>query len=251
MTEKSLQKVFHKERVEKAAPQKAENVSPEGNLEEIIGYRFRDPSILTQALTHTSYANEHRKENVFHNERLEFLGDAVLEICSSEYLFMHYPEKPEGEMTRMRASMVCEPTLALCAREFGLPSYLRLGRGEELSGGRRRDSIVSDALEALIGAIYLDGGFEEARRFIASFILEDIENKRLFVDSKTMLQEYAQGREEKVEYILDREEGPDHDKRYYVTARVGTECAAQGCGHSKKAAEQQAAYQALRQLREG
>ena len=251
MTDHSKHRIIHKERIGEKRISGGERSFENGSPEEIIGYRFRDPSILLEALTHTSYANEHRKEQVVHNERLEFLGDAVLEICSSEYLYLQYPDKPEGEMTRMRASMVCEPTLALCAREFGLPGYLRLGRGEELSGGRNRDSIVSDALEALIGAVYLDGGFEAARTFIRRFILNDIENKRLFVDSKTMLQEYAQGREERVEYTLDREEGPDHDKRYYVTVRIGEECTACGEGHSKKAAEQQAAYQALRQLREG
>ncbi|MBQ6469449.1 MAG: ribonuclease III [Lachnospiraceae bacterium] len=251
MTNHSVKKIIHKDRIGNAASSvKAEIPGPE-KLEEIIGYHFRSPSILTQALTHTSYANEHRAEGAAHNERIEFLGDAVLEICSSEYLYRTYPEKPEGELTRMRASMVCEPTLALCAKEFGLPAFLRLGRGEELGGGRERDSIVSDALEALIGAIYLDGGFEAARAFVSARILNDIENKRLFVDSKTLLQEYAQGRGESVAYRLEGEEGPDHDKRYYVTVSIGGECAARGCGHSKKAAEQQAAYQALRQLREG
>ena len=126
-------------------------------LEEITGYHFKDRKLLLTALTHTSYANEHRRENVRHNERLEFLGDAVLETVSSEYLFKKYPEKGEGELSTTRASMVCEPSLAICARDLGLPDYLRLGRGEEQMGGRLKDSIISDAVESLIGAMYLDG----------------------------------------------------------------------------------------------
>ena len=251
MSEKRVEKVFHPEYTEEGRRKETGFGKRTDALEDIIEYHFQDTSLLHLALTHTSYANEHRKEKVNHNERIEFLGDAVLEIVSSDYLYRTFPEMPEGDMTRRRASMVCEPTLALCAREFGLPAFLRLGRGEEMNGGRRRDSIVSDALEALIGAVYLDGGFEEAKRFIDHFILKDIEHKRLFTDSKTLLQEEVQAHEGAVEYVLDREEGPDHDKRYYVTVRVDGRDTARGEGHSKKTAEQHAAYEALRMLREG
>ena len=146
--------------------------------------------------------------------------------------------------------MVCEPTLALCAREIPLGDYLLLGKGEEATGGRRRDSIVSDAMEALIGAIYLDGGFANAKEFIHKFILNDIENKELFYDSKTTLQEIVQGQyEEDVHYVLVREEGPDHNKSFYVEAMLGSRVLGEGCGHTKKAAEQQAAYCAIKKLK--
>ena len=184
------------------------------------------------------------------NERLEFLGDAVLELTSSEFLFEKYSQMPEGELTKKRASMVCEPTLALCARELSLGEYLLLGKGEEATGGRRRDSIVSDAMEALIGAIYLDGGFANAKEFVQRFILNDIENKQLFYDSKTTLQEIVQGRyEEDVRYVLLREEGPDHNKSFYMQALLGEKVLGEGCGHTKKAAEQQAAYCAIKKLK--
>ena len=146
-------------------------------LEQRIGYKFENFDLLVKAMTHSSYANEHRYEKKENNERLEFLGDAVLELISSDYLFAKYPETPEGVLTKKRASMVCEPTLALCAREIPLGDYLLLGKGEDATGGRKRDSIVSDAMEALIGAIYLDGGFANAKEFIDRFILNDIENK--------------------------------------------------------------------------
>ena len=154
-------------------------------------------------------------------------------------------------MTKLRASIVCEPTLALCAREFGLPEYLQLGKGEELTGGRRRNSIVSDALEALIGAIYLDGGFGSARAFIRRFILTDIEHKKLFYDSKTILQEIVQRdfKDEEVAYELIGEEGPDHDKHFTVALRIGEKTEGVGSGSTKKAAEQEAAYRALLSLR--
>ena len=132
-------------------------------LEEKTGYRFRDPAMLKQAMCHSSYANEHKPETIHDNERLEFLGDAVLEIISSDFLYHQYPDMPEGQLTKLRASIVCEPTLALCAREIGLEKFLLLGKGEEHTGGRKRNSIISDAMEALIGAIYLDGGFANAK----------------------------------------------------------------------------------------
>lgn len=219
-------------------------------LERVINYSFRDPSLLKCAMTHTSYANEHRKQHIKHNERLEFLGDAVLELASSEYLYRKYPDKSEGELTKMRASIVCEPTLALCAQDWNLGKYLLLGKGEENNGGRKRASIISDAVEALIGAIYLDSGFTNAKEFVFHYILKDVENKKLFYDSKTILQEIVQGQNlGEVKYELLREEGPDHDKSFYVAVKVADNHIAEGCGHTKKAAEQQAAYKAIHILK--
>ncbi len=173
--------------------------------------------ILKTAMCHSSYANEHRQRQIHDNERLEFLGDAVLEVSSSEFLFRHYPDIPEGKLTKLRASIVCEPTLALCAREIHLEQYLLLGKGEEHTGGRYRDSIISDAMEALIGAIYLDGGFANAKEFVEKFILTDIEHKKLFYDSKTILQErYRKTGRTKRSYVLIGEEGPDHARRFVV-----------------------------------
>lgn len=215
-------------------------------LEEIIGYTFKQEGLLRQALTHSSFANEKHMKKLSDNERLEFLGDAVLEVVSSEFLFANYPKLPEGDLTKLRASIVCEPTLALCTREISLGKFLYLGKGENQTGGRERKSILSDALEAVIGAIYLDGGFEPARAFIHRFILTDIENKKLFYDSKTILQEVVQGNyEESLHYELLAEEGPDHDKRFRVAAKIGDQQIGEGSGHTKKAAEQEAAYQAL------
>ena len=164
-----------------------------------IGYQFNDEKLLTQALTHSSYANEKHMKKLSDNERLEFLGDAVLEIISSDFLYKNYTDQPEGELTKLRASLVCEPTLAICAKEIGLGDYLRLGRGEDLTGGRGRKSILSDALEAVIGAIYLDGGFANAKEFVLKYILTDIEHKQLFYDSKTILQEVVQGEHEQLD----------------------------------------------------
>ena len=222
------------------------------NLEQRIGYSFKDKTLLRQALMHSSYTNEHHlhKENC--NERLEFLGDAVLELSSSEYLFKLYPDKPEGELTKLRASLVCEPALALSSRQIGLGEYLLMGKGEELTGGRERPSIVSDAVEALIGAIYLDGGFASAKEFILRYILNDIENKQLFYDSKTILQEMVQSQyEESLSYKLLREDGPDHNKSYEVQVLLGTSVLGKGRGRTKKAAEQEAAYQGILSLRAG
>ena len=157
-------------------------------LEQIIGYTFQNKKLLKQALTHSSYANEKKLGKLGCNERLEFLGDAVLELISSDFLYAKFTQVPEGELTKKRASLVCEPSLAYCARQFGLPQYLLLGKGENMMGGRNRDSIVSDATEALLGAIYLDGGFEPAKDFVLKFILNDLEHKQLFYDSKTILQ---------------------------------------------------------------
>ena len=220
-------------------------------LQEIIGYEFRDKELFCRALTHSSYANEHRMAKKQCNERLEFLGDAVLELVSSDFLYHKYPDKPEGELTKIRASIVCEPTLAYCAADIHLGSYLLLGKGEEATGGRERNSVVSDAMEALIGAIYLDGGFASAKEFIHRFILNDIEHKQLFYDSKTILQEIVQGSsDEHVSYELIREEGPDHNKTFCTAVRIGGRTYGEGEGRTKKASEQQAAYQAILRLQE-
>lgn len=220
-------------------------------LQKRIGYQFRDTSLLCQAMSHSSFANEHRQEHLKDNERLEFLGDAVLEVTSSEFLFLEYPQMPEGDMTKLRASIVCEPTLALCAREINLPEYLLLGKGEEMTGGRGRNSIVSDAMEALIGAIYLDGGFASAKEFVRKFVLTDIEHKKLFYDSKTILQEIVQRdyKEEEIEYYLSGEEGPDHAKKFIVEVLIGGQSEGRGVGSTKKAAEQEAAYRAIIRLK--
>ena len=214
-------------------------------FQEIIGYQFKNEELLKQALTHSSYANEKHMKKLSDNERLEFLGDAVLETTSSEFLYNHYPKLTEGQLTKLRASIVCEPTLALCTEEIQLGDYIYLGKGEEQTGGRKRKSILSDAMEAVIGAIYLDGGFANAKEFVLKFIMKDIENKHLFYDSKTILQEVVQGEHEKLTYVLLEESGPDHDKKFTVGVLIGNKEISTGTGHTKKAAEQEAAYQAL------
>ena len=220
-------------------------------LEQKISYHFQNRKLLVQALTHSSYANEKKLGKLGCNERLEFFGDAVLELISSDFLYHRFPGIPEGELTKKRASMVCEPSLAFCAREFGLPQYLLLGKGEDMTGGRNRDSIVSDATEALLGAIYLDGGFASAKEFVLSFILNDIEHKQLFFDSKTILQEIVQEKgSQPIEYRLIKEEGPDHNKSFTVEAIVSGRTQGQGTGHTKKAAEQAAAYEAIRNMKQ-
>ena len=202
-------------------------------LEEKLQYHFKNPALLEEALRHSSYANEHRGANFFSNERLEFLGDAVLELVSSEFLFFEHPTTPEGELTKTRASMVCEPALAFCAREIELGEYLLLGKGEDATGGRKRESVTSDAMEALIGAIYVDGGFANAKEFIHKFILNDIEHKQLFYDSKTILQEIVQAsHKEELGYRLVKEEGPDHNKHFVAEAYVGDRVIGQGEGLS-------------------
>ncbi|MDO4273250.1 MAG: ribonuclease III [Eubacteriales bacterium] len=220
-------------------------------LEQIIGYTFKNKHLLTQAMTHSSYANEKKLGKLGSNERLEFLGDAVLELISSDYLYEKFPQIPEGELTKKRASLVCEPSLAYCAREFGLPRHLLLGKGEDMTGGRHRDSIISDATEALLGAVYLDGGFASAKEFVLKFILNDMEHKQLFYDSKTILQEIVQENgSQPVEYLLVKEEGPDHNKNFSVDALVNGKVMGSGSGHTKKAAEQAAAYQAIRKMKQ-
>ena len=184
------------------------------------------------------------------NERLEFLGDAILEAVSREFLFLNYKELPEGDLTRLRASMVCEPTLAFCTKDIELGQYVFLGKGEDLTGGRQRKSVLSDAMEAVIGAIFLDGGFDEAKRFILTYIMTDIEHKRMFYDSKTILQEVCQGQfKQNVSYELLSESGPDHAKTFTVQVLVGNEVLGVGTGNTKKSAEQEAAYHGLIRLK--
>ena len=219
-------------------------------LERTICYKFKEHGLFVQALTHSSYANEHRWNHSRCNERLEFLGDAVLEIVTSDFLYHKYEDLPEGDLTKIRASIVCEPTLAYCAGDISLGEYLLLGKGEEATGGRSRNSVVSDAMEALIGAIYLDGGFANAKEFIHRFILNDIEHKQLFYDSKTILQEMVQSRQEApLSYEIIREEGPDHNKSFEVCAKIGDEEVGRGAGRTKKAAEQVAAYNGILKLK--
>lgn len=217
-----------------------------------IGYQFQNEHLLVQALTHSSYANEKHMKKLSDNERLEFLGDAVLEIISSDFLYKNYPQKPEGELTKLRASIVCEPTLALCTEAIHLGDYLYLGNGEDMTGGRKRKSILSDALEAVIGAIYLDGGFANAKEFVLKYILTDIEHKQLFYDSKTILQEIIQSRQDgELSYEILKEEGPDHNKSFEVRALVGDQEIGRGKGRTKKAAEQLAAYNGILKLKAG
>ncbi len=215
-------------------------------LEVRIGYTFRDKKLLKQALTHSSFANEQKINKWDDYERIEFLGDAVLELLSSDYLYRENPRLSEGELTKKRSSMVCEPALAFCARDLELGRFIFLGKGEEATGGRKRESITSDVLEALIGAIYLDGGISSAKAFIDRFVLSDLENKQLFYDSKTILQEQVQkeggGR---LHYVLVEESGPEHDKQFHVEAMIDGKKIGEGIGRTKKHAEQQAAYQAL------
>lgn len=229
---------------------KEEKIMREGQelslLEERIGYTFKNTDLLWQALTHSSYANERRINKIDNYERLEFLGDAVLELVSSEFLYREHSQLSEGNLTKLRASMVCEPALAFCARDIRLEEFILLGKGEESTGGRKRDSITSDVMEAVIGAIYLDGGMAPARAYIDRFILSDLEHKRLFYDSKSNLQEVAQGKLKKdVEYELLDVQGPEHNQTFCVQVRIGEDVLGTGEGHTKKAAEQQAAYEAL------
>ena len=215
-------------------------------LEEKIGYHFQDQGLLRHAMCHSSYANERNMGRLKSNERLEFLGDAVLELITSEFLYKSFPQMPEGEATKTRASIVCEQSLAFCARSIGLGAYILLGRGELASGGRERPSITSDAFEALIGAVYLDGGFTSAKEFVRRFVLDDLKHKHLFFDSKTILQERIQAHcKESLHYELVREEGPDHQKVFVVRAMLGERVIGEGQGRTKKAAEQEAAYHAL------
>lgn len=220
------------------------------DFQEKIQYLFKDKGLLETALTHSSFANEHHLEKHQNNERLEFLGDAVLELVSSDVLFRRYPEKLEGELSKTRASLVCEPALAYCARKMNLGEYLRLGKGEDMTGGRDRDSILSDALEAVIGSIFLDGDILPARKFIMDFVLNDIENTRLFYDCKTILQENVQSWSKDVlKYELVDVSGPEHNRTFVMQIQLGDRILGQGSGRTKQAAGQNAAYQSLLELK--
>lgn len=220
------------------------------SFQDKVKYQYKDISLLETALTHSSYANEHQMKKNQNNERLEFLGDAVLELVSSEVLFKAYPDKLEGVLSKTRASLVCEPALAYCARKLELGDYLQLGKGEALTGGRDRDSVLSDALEAVIGSIYLDGGLEPARGFIMNFVLNDMENTRLFYDCKTILQENVQSwSKDALVYELVDTSGPEHNRTFVMQIRLGNEILGKGSGRTKQAAGQNAAYQSLIELR--
>lgn len=216
-------------------------------LEKAIEYQFKNKNLLHEALSHSSYANEKKKQRQS-NERLEFLGDSVLSVVVSQYLFEQYPELPEGELTRIRAALVCEKSLHKFALKINLGKYLLLGRGEEHTGGRERPSILADAFEAVIAAVYLDGGLEAARTHILHFIPKNIPENRsmLFGDYKTALQEVIQKNpEEKIDYQLIEESGPDHNKTFVVEVCLNSNVIGKGIGKSKKEAEQMAAQEAL------
>lgn len=216
-------------------------------LQSKIGYTFKNIGYLNTALTHSSYANE-VKNGTKCNERLEFLGDAVLSIVVSDYIFLNCPNLPEGDLTKLRASLVCEKSLCGFSKSLEVGKYLLLSRGEQHSGGRNRASILADAFEAIIAAIYLDGGMEEARKFILKFVVPEIKNPKpkSFKDYKTDLQEIIQQNPEEVlEYVLVGESGPDHNKHFVVEAHLNSNVIGKGGGKSKKEAEQQAARQAL------
>lgn len=218
------------------------------NLEKRLGYKFKNLDLLKTALSHSSYANE-MKNGYNSNERLEFLGDSVLSIVVSDYIYKNFSDMPEGDLTRLRASLVCEKALCSFSRELNLGEYLLLGRGEDKSGGRERDSILADAFEAVLAAIYIDGGFENARNLALDFVLRELKNSKhddSFKDYKTLLQEIIQRNpEESVSYYLTGESGPDHAKNFDVEVRLNSNVIGKGSGKNKKQAEQMAAKQAL------
>lgn len=219
-------------------------------LQERIGYQFKDRKLLQQAVTHRSYLNEHPDWPVGHNERLEFLGDAVLELVVTEYLYQHYPDRPEGEMTNWRAALVNANTLSAITAEFGLNECMLLSRGEARDTGRARQYILANAIEALIGAMYIDGGYEPCKAFIGKYVLmhlPDIISKRLYRDSKSLLQEQAQDRIGVTPtYKVMEEWGPDHARQFKIGVYLGRELAGEGQGQSKQDAQQMAAEDALK-----
>ena len=219
-------------------------------LEEAIGYRFSNITLLQNALTHSSYANERWHDSLKSNERLEFLGDSILGMVVAEYLYKQFPNRPEGELTRMRADMVCETSLAAIAAKIGLGRHLLLGHGEEQGGGRKRPSILADAVESVIAASFIDGGMEAAERFIRHFVLCNVPVARLQnVDYKTGLQELVQQKKNQVlSYRLVDQSGPDHDKTFTVEVSLNDQVVGKGSGSSKKRAEQDAARAAMEVL---
>ncbi|MDR5658292.1 ribonuclease III [Serpentinicella sp. ANB-PHB4] len=219
------------------------------NIEKILKYSFKNKNILIEALTHSSYANEIKNKKIKYNERLEFLGDAILGLVVSDYIFKTYNHLPEGELTKVRANVVCEPSLASAAKEINLGKFLLLGKGEERTGGRKRESILADAFEAIIGALYIDGGISAANQFVLERLKTSIELASkgvIFRDYKTHLQELLQSKSfEKISYIVVGEEGPDHNKIFYVEVSIGDNVIGKGKGKSKKEAEQNAAKVAI------
>ena len=220
------------------------------DLENAIGYRFRNIQLLQNALTHSSYANERWHNSLLSNERLEFLGDSVLGMLVADYLYRNFPDRPEGELTRMRADMVCEQTLAAAANKIGIGEHLLLGHGEEQGGGRSRNSILADAMESVIAACFLDGGLGAALTVVQKFILVEVPVTRLHnVDYKTRLQELVQQKKNQtLSYSLVGESGPDHDKQFVVEVRLNGNVVGSGSGSSKKRAEQSAAASAIEKL---
>lgn len=220
-----------------------------GALQETINYTFKNKNLLRLALTHSSYANEKGMKKTSYNERIEFLGDAVLELASSDFIYRNNPELQEGSMTMLRAKLVCEESLAMSARAIKLGDYLLLGKGEIISHGNERSSILSDAFEAVIGAIYLDGGFEKAYEFVNDHVLADYENRKYVIDSKTTLQELVQSKYGVgVTYEVVDESGPEHDKHFRVAAYIGDRKMETGDGNSKKSAAKDAAYKTIKVL---
>ena len=213
------------------------------DLEAAIGYRFKNISLLQNALAHSSYANERWHSSLMSNERLEFLGDSILGMLVADHLYRNFPDRPEGELTRMRADMVCERALAAVAGKIGLGEHLLLGKGEEAGGGRGRDSILADAVESVIAASYLDGGMEAAKQFVDRFVLVNVPHAKLHNrDYKTTLQELVQQKKNQtISYVLVGESGPDHDKQFVVQLLINAKVAGVGTGSSKKRAEQDAA----------
>lgn len=219
-------------------------------MQQILNYTYQSTLLLEEALTHSSYANEHRTHHVKDNERLEFLGDAILDLIISEYLFKKFPDMPEGDLSKIRASIVCEGSLAKMARKIHLGNYILLGKGEELTGGRERSSILADAFEAVTGSLFLDGGFDRARGFIHETLVMEVEQtesiETLYTDYKTLLQECIQKVSmSPIHYEVVGEEGPDHDKHFYVEVFHEDRSLGKGVGKSKKEAEQDAAKKAL------
>ena len=221
-------------------------------FEDIIGYSFKDKNLLSLALTHSSYSNENKKAGCSDNERLEFLGDAALDLIISGYIYKSFPDMSEGELTKLRAGVVCESGISKTAREIRLGDFILLGHGEESTGGRQRDSILADAFEAVIGAVYLDGGIEETKRFVLSLMIPEIncvKDSFKLLDAKTHLQELIQSQSKMpVNYIITDETGPDHDKIFTASVEHEDKILGEGKGKSKKEAEQAAAYDALKKL---
>lgn len=222
-------------------------------LEKILGYTFSNKALGFLALSHSSYANERKGGHLDSYERLEFLGDSIVNMIVSEYLYTNYSTLPEGELTRIRAIVVCEPTFFSCVKKLGLGDFLLLGKGEEMTGGRERVSILADIFEAITGAIYLDGSFDEAKGFALSQlkpIIADAVSGTVFMDYKTQLQEVLQKTSEaKISYIVEKETGPDHSKEFWVQVKNDSKILGRGKGKSKKEAEQNAAKEAILKLK--